>query len=220
MSNGNTSKKAALRVVKATGTPTAATLEDLTGVIKTMRVARQNGLDMTVQLHVESAAVHVTNVVNQVAQPAAVARPLPRFVNLDTNCKAVAIGAEHVAVYDSVQDLIITKDVLPGEANWKDSLKKAAGVRLFGREDWRAPTLQERFAIADHTRRDPALNTDHFAKGSGWEWTSNPLVNSDGSPSGFAWFVGLGGGHALWGGQLSRHCVRAVCAGQSLAIRL
>jgi hypothetical protein len=148
------------------------------------------------------------------------AKTLPRFVNLDANCQTVAIGVDHVAVYDSLQDLIFTKAKLPGVASWEDSKKKCENFRLFGRTDWRAQSVQERVAIADYTKRDPAIDTQHFAKESGWEWTGNVLVNADSSPSGFAWYVFLGGGYAYWYSQSFRFGVRAVCPGQQLSFRL
>lgn len=224
MSNRNTAKKipSPLRVVHATGIPKHAGLEELLGVIETQRVARKHGLDLRVSLHVASSVVDVTNVVvaNADSSARSATKVLPRFTNLDANCKPVAIGVEHVAVYDSLQDLIFTKAKLPGEANHADSLKKCKDLRLFGRTDWRAPSAHERFAIADVTKRDPAIDTKHFAKESGTEWTADVFVNADGSPSDDAWYVGLGGGLVNWYSQSYLCGVRAVCAGQQLALSL
>jgi hypothetical protein len=227
MSSKQSAKKAQapLRVVHGNGNPTAAGLEEIAGVVETMRVARKNGIDLRVQLHVGSTRVDISNTEEVFSAGAGVVdgkglQNQPRFVNLDANCKPVAIGKDHVAVYDSLQDLIFTAAKLPGEASHEESLKKAAAHRLFGRTDWRAPTVRERFAIADLTRRDPAINTDHFRKESGWEWTSDVLVNSDGSPSDYAWFVSLDYGGVFYDSRGDHYGVRAVCPGQQLALSL
>jgi hypothetical protein len=45
--------------------------------------------------------------------------------------------------------------------------------------------------INDYARHSPALDTEFFAKQSGWEWTSTQYASS---PSGCAWYVDLGNG--------------------------
>lgn len=137
----------------------------------------------------------------------------PRFVNLGADGKPTT-GA-HVAVYDRKTNLTWSRELVPGGSrNWKDSLAAAAAVRLLGKEDWRAPTLEERLSINDYTKHSPALDTAHFAKESGWEWTSTPDAED---PSFYAWGVGLGYGHSSRSFRSYRYLVRAVRAGQQLA---
>ena len=140
-----------------------------------------------------------------------------RFINLLANGKQWLDpqDGECVAVFDTKTKLTWTRGVLEGRRNWKDSLAAAAKVRLFGKDDWRAPTLEERLSINDYTKHSPALDTEHFAKDSGWEWTS---TLDAGSPSVFAWFVALGYGDSFRYHQSPAYYVRAVRAGQPLAL--
>jgi hypothetical protein len=63
---------------------------------------------------------------------------------------------ECVAVYDSKTNLTWSHASSPGGSrNWKDSLAAAAAVRLLGKDDWRAPTLEERLSINDYTTARP-----------------------------------------------------------------
>lgn len=120
-----------------------------------------------------------------------------------------------VAVYDSKTNLTWSHALVAGGSrSWKDSLAAAAAVRLLGKEDWRAPTIEERLSINDYTKHSPALDSEYFANESGWEWTSTPDAES---PSDCAWGVGLGGGSSGRVGQSSHSGVRAVRAGQALA---
>jgi 23S rRNA pseudoU1915 N3-methylase RlmH len=145
--------------------------------------------------------------------PIAPAAAAPRFVNLDADGKPTT--GEHVAVYDRKTNLTWSRELVAGGSrNWKDSLAAAAAVRLLGKDDWRAPTLEERLSINDYTKHSPALDTEYFAKESGWEWTSTPDAES---PSDGAWFVSLGFGGSYRSYQSSHYSVRAVRAGQALA---
>lgn len=127
---------------------------------------------------------------------------------------------ECVAVYDSKTNLTWMSRLVAGDArNWKDSLTAAAAVRLFGKDDWRAPTIEERLSINDYTKHSPALDADYFepSEKSAWEWTSTPDASV---PSGCAWFVNLSSGGAGRSGQGGHSQVRAVRAGQPLAFDL
>jgi hypothetical protein len=141
----------------------------------------------------------------------------PRFTKLLANGRVWLDpqDGECVAVYDSKTNLTWSHSLVAGGSrNWKDSLAAAAAVRLLGKDDWRAPTLEERLSINDYTRHSPALDTEYFAKESGWEWTSTPDAES---PSGSAWLVFLGCGFSSRGSQSYHYYVRAVRAGQPLA---
>lgn len=160
--------------------------------------------------------IELAGVAASLSRPAGVSAPRARFTDLLANGKPW-LGpqdGECVAVYDSKTNLTWTRGVLEGRRNWKDSLAAAAAVRLFGKEDWRAPTLEERLSINDYTKHSPALDTEHFAKESGWEWTSTPDAES---PSDYAWSVLLGCGSCDRGDQSYDFFVRAVRAGQQFA---
>jgi hypothetical protein len=143
--------------------------------------------------------------------------PAPRFTKLlaDGNPWLDPQDGECVAVFDSKTNLTWSHALVPGGSrNWKDSLAAAAAVRLLGKDDWRAPTLEERLSINDYTRHSPALDTEYFAKESGWEWTSTPDAES---PSDYAWLVHLGHGDSYRDNQSYHNYVRAVRAGQQFA---
>jgi hypothetical protein len=162
--------------------------------------------------------------IEAVSAVAARSRPLgaggvqPRFTKLLVNGKVWLDpqDGECVAVYDSKTNLTWSHSLVAGGSrSWKDSLAAAAAVRLLGKDDWRAPTLEERLSINDYTRHSPALDTEYFAKESGWEWTSTPDAES---PSGCAWVVDLGYGSSGRCYQSYHNCVRAVRAGQPFAL--
>ncbi len=120
-----------------------------------------------------------------------------------------------VAVYDSKTNLTWTRRVLDcGAKPWADALKAASQVRLFGKDDWRAPTIEEQLSIIDYTRCDPAVDTSFFDGDAGWCWTSTPAA----SPAGYAWGVNLDFGDSLRGYQADDNHVRAVRSGQQLGL--
>ena len=141
----------------------------------------------------------------------------PRFSKLDLRGN-VTTAADYVAVYDSETNLTWSRKPLEcGAVNWKDALTAASNYRLFGKDDWRAPTVKERVSIVDYAQFGPALYPEFDAGGASWEWTST--VDAE-SPSDYAWVVYLHGGFVLRGGQTYHGYVRAVRAGQPLSLGL
>ena len=85
-------------------------------------------------------------------------------------------------------------------------------LNVAGFTDWRMPTVEELFCLADRTRVRPAIDTDFFPDTpNDWFWSST--VDAD-APSDCAWIVyfDLGGSH--WGDQDYEGFVRAVRPGQ------
>ncbi len=152
------------------------------------------------------------------ATPAArpVAASGPRYVNLGADGNPVAVGdPDWVAVYDTQTQLTWTRQCLDcGPVTHADALAAASAVRLFGRDDWRAPTIQEQLSIIDYTRCDPALDTTHFDGPADWCWTSTIAA----APAGCAWYVFLYDGFSSRDFRSDRLRVRAVRAGQSLPL--
>lgn len=143
--------------------------------------------------------------------PRGIAADAPRFVNLDESGKPTT--GDHVAVYDRRTGLVWSRGLVGTGLTHAEAMKVASSFKLFGKE-FRAPTIEERQSIIDYSRHSPALDTVHFAKESGWEWTST--VDAE-SPSGVAWGVFLGSGYCGRNNQSDRGYVRAVLAGQNFA---
>jgi hypothetical protein len=153
---------------------------------------------------------------NDEPQPVAAAAPAAnaRFTQYDLHGAVVPSGG--IAVYDAETNLTWTAAPLEcGAVPWKDALKACSNHRLFGKEDWRAPTLKERISIVDYSKFGPALYTEFTAGGASYEWTSTPDAES---PSFYAWFVYLLFGYVFRYYQTDRYSVRAVRAGQPLEL--
>lgn len=140
-----------------------------------------------------------------------------RYTKLDLHGR-VTLGVDWVAVHDAETNLIWTRGPLEcGELNWKDAMAAAGNYRLFGKEDWRAPTVKEYVSIFDYSKFGPVVDKEYFTSTGAWEWTSQ--VDAE-SPSDCAWSVYLRNGLVSRDGQTAHIRVRAVRAGQSLHLGL
>ena len=97
-----------------------------------------------------------------------------------------------------------------GEGNFKKAEKliaEANKMKLGGFDDWRLPTVEELFCLADRSRHSPAIDTNFFPDTkSDWYWTSS----SSAFDSGGAWVVGFSGGGSSGFGRSGSAFVRAV----------
>src|SRR5690606_30594747 len=85
------------------------------------------------------------------------------------------------------RETICTKEV-----DHKTAGNLCGTLALGGHSDWRLPTLQELFSLADHGRYEPAIDTDAFPDTkSDWYWTSTECAWS----SVRAWCVDFDSGH-------------------------
>lgn len=120
-------------------------------------------------------------------------------------------AAEWDAVLDNSTGLmwsIETKKV----ANHGKAEAAVKKIKAAGFEDWRLPTVDELFALADRSRVSPAIDTNFFPDTpSDWFWSSTPYA---GSPGVCAWYVLFSYGSAFWGNHGSFGFVRAVRVGQ------
>lgn len=202
--------RAAAKQLRVTdgGKAKPATLEDLIRLsVGVQQKLKKDGIG--VRFYLESGPVAA----NEEAQTRVAAKIVPaidtrpRFVNLDSDGKPTKDGSW---IFDRTTGLVWARSVLAGEFTYADALKACEKEKFRGVAA-RAPTLQERFSITDYDKHSPALDTAHFAKDTGWEWTSTLYASS---PRGFAWFVSLGFGYCSWGSQGGRGPVRPVLAGQ------
>ena len=97
--------------------------------------------------------------------------------------------------------------------NYAAALKVPAKLKVAGFTDWRMPTVEELFLLADRTRMSPAIDTEFFPDTKNdWYWTSTLHATA---PAECAWVV-----HFYYGGLASYNdrdydgFVRAVRGGQ------
>jgi hypothetical protein len=166
-----------------------------------------------------ASAIAANEQIEAVSQAAALSSPRglastdsPRFVKIDGNGKPT--DAEHVAVHDRRTGLTWSRALVGTGLTHAEAMKVAANFKPFG-QGWRAPTIEERQSIIDYAKHSPALDTEYFAKESGWEWTSTLDAES---PSDCAWYVYLGAGSCSRGYLGNRGFVRAVLAGQQFSL--
>ncbi len=132
----------------------------------------------------------------------------PRFVKIgEDGALLPADATEWVAVLDTKQNLMW--DVKPRPVDdYAAALKVPETLVVAGFKDWRLPTVEELFLLADRTRVSPAIDTDFFPETpSDWFWTSTLWASS---PSGCAWVVSFLSGGSGWYGQYGEGFVRAV----------
>jgi uncharacterized protein DUF1566 len=147
-------------------------------------------------------------------QPAAAPAQPERYIKIgEDGALLAADAAEWEAVLDTKTNLMWAVEVLKRQS-WKKAQASVAKLATAGFKDWRLPTVEELFLLADRTRSDPAIDTDFFPETpSSWFWTSTPWASS---PAVYAWLVGFGNGYSGATYQYSEYYVRAVRPGQSL----
>jgi hypothetical protein len=152
---------------------------------------------------------------------AAASSPTPnslRLVKIGANgAELAAEAAEWDAVLDRRTGLMWAVKPIK-VSSWREAQveKTAAAIaklKTSGFKDWRIPTVDELFTIADRARTErPAIDVAFFPDcPSDWFWTSTPYAPS---PGDYAWGVYFGDGSADWGSRGSYGFVRAVRAGQ------
>ena len=132
-----------------------------------------------------------------------------RFTKIGTDGAELPEDAtQWVAVRDSTSDLIWSVEEVKKPLTWKKSIEWAKKLTVAGFTDWRLPTVEELFLLADRTRHSPAIDTTFFPGcTSDWYWTSTPAAYS---PGDVAWLVRFSYGDSDWSYLSYDHRVRAV----------
>ena len=149
---------------------------------------------------------------DQLARKAPTTDEQTRYVKIGEDGALLAADAgEWVAVLDTRTNLMWAVDVLKRQT-WKNALEAPTKLAIAGFKDWRLPTVEELFLLADRTRYNPAINTDFFPKTpSDWFWSSTPEASS---PGDYAWYVVFSSGYSYYSPQNYEFSVRAVRSGQ------
>jgi hypothetical protein len=137
---------------------------------------------------------------------------MSRFTKVGADGAKLADDAtEWVAVLDNTTAILWTvKETKP--MAWKKAQAAVDKLDTAGFTDWRLPTVEELFLLADRTKHSPAIDTTFFPDcKSEWYWTSTPAACS---PGGYAWLVNFDSGGANWGSRGNGYYVRAVRASQ------
>jgi hypothetical protein len=119
-------------------------------------------------------------------------------------------------ITDTLLNLMWSKATLSDKCIKHAAAEKiCAELDLAGHADWRLPTVEELFALADRTQKEPAIDTEAFpATKSDWYWSS---TISAWAPS-CAWFVYFDLGYANYSyrgyNSAFARAVRSVPAGQ------
>lgn len=140
-----------------------------------------------------------------------------RFIKIGSDGKPLPPDAkEWDVVADSRTGLMWAVEPIK-VSNWKAATvkkteAKVTELRLGGFDDWRIPSVEELFLLADRTRTSPAIDTDFFPDcPSDWFWTSTPWASA---PAFYAWFVYFYDGYAGCSVRNYDGFVRAVRGGQ------
>ena len=131
-----------------------------------------------------------------------------RFTKIGTAGELLSVEApEWVAVLDNTTNLIWDAGESAG-LNWKQACEHPKSLSVAGFSDWRLPTVEELFALADRTKFEPAIDTAFFPKcEGGWYWNSTVDASS---PGVYAWLVNFGYGDSSSSRQDYEGLVRAV----------
>ncbi len=114
---------------------------------------------------------------------------------------------DHSVVTDTKTGLVWTKTTIAKGATFEQAQKAVAALG----EGWRLPTVEELFSLVDHTRHEPAIDTDVFPDTEdSCYWTCTPCAWNEAA----VWVVGFSSGYVYLLHRYDLGCVRAVRSGQ------
>ncbi len=135
---------------------------------------------------------------------------MSRFIRIGSAGEQLAPGAPGcVALLDPIsRRMWSAEDVTPKAVDYKAAEKACNSLQLAGASDWRMPTVEESFVLADRTRYAPAIDIEAFptCKSEAY-WSSSSLADD---PKVYAWVVHFLYGHSYDYHRSGRARVRAV----------
>ena len=117
---------------------------------------------------------------------------MSRFIKIgSTGKKLKEDAAKWDGVLDTTTGLIWSVNEFK-EMPWKKAIEWVKKLKACGSTDWRLPTVEELFLLADRSKHNSAIDKAFFPNcKSNWCWTSTPYAAS---PGGCAWLVSFGSG--------------------------
>jgi hypothetical protein len=112
-------------------------------------------------------------------------------------------------VKDNYTNLVWTKNGSSKEMNWKSAKRYCRDLSVDGYSDFRLPTIEELYYLADRSKRNPAIDSNFFNLESSWYW-SQTIIKSNNSKS---WVVYFNSGYDFWDSQTDYNfavCVRVL----------
>ena len=132
-----------------------------------------------------------------------------KFIKLDSADQPLPDDAtDWAAVLQVGANLIWSKDdVSVKDLTAKQADKACAEFQLNGHKDWRLPSVEELFCLADRSRQSPAIDVAFFPDCKcEWYWSATPVAWR----SGARWVVSFDDGGSSSADGVSRARVRAV----------
>ena len=108
-------------------------------------------------------------------------------------------------VKDNLTGLIWQKGHSASEKTWSEAKNYCKNLSLDGYSDWRLPSYNELYYLADRSKVDPAMDTRYFDESKGWYWT-----NTKRRLTSRIWIVNFYFGYSGYHPLSKRHYVRCV----------
>ena len=110
-------------------------------------------------------------------------------------------------VKDNLTSLIWQKSGSSSKYSWNEAKNYCSNLSLDGYNNWRLPTYNELYYLADRTKCNPAIDTNYFnSKIYDWYWTNTEYKNDNSK----AWIVGFDSGNDDWYFNAGNSYVRCV----------
>ena len=119
-----------------------------------------------------------------------------------------SLGDDNDTVTDHKTGLIWQRADDGQQRNWFDANQHCGDLFFGGKADWRLPTVEELFPLADRSRFDPGIDPVFDCRSDEYWSSSISVSNADN-----AWLVGFQYGNAFWDAKANKYYVRCVRGG-------